>query len=99
MKISVAKCNKCGKTVKEDNSFVEVEYRWGYQSIGKDGDTDKFDLCYECLRELRYKCFFTCNICKKSLKEVNAELESQKSGSRYYKDKYAAMDSLVDEGT
>lgn len=48
-------CNKCGKEIvvtggipRED--VLEVEKHWGYFS-GKDGQTDRFDLCEDCYDE------------------------------------------------
>ena len=80
-------CNRCFKKDGDESEFgatrvTEYEQHWGYASFYKDGYLDNFNLCYECLNELKKHWSIFCSYCGEKVRVVAAELSNL--APRYY---------------
>ena len=81
-------CNCCGQPLEHGYKIVNS---WGYESTGKDGDTDTILLCDDCCSALESEIEIYCGVCRKSIVEVMAELAALHSGSTFYGNKAKAL--------
>ena len=81
----VPQCNQCGAVFEKKRwGITDVTVHWGYESMGKDTDVDKWLLCEDCTKEFESKCDPICSICKTSVVEVMASLSEQRPGCSFY---------------
>jgi len=83
-------CNKCGELTGKNLGGTKVEVRWGYSSIGKDMEFDRWKLCAKCTQEFK-KYQLICNICSKPIIEVMSDLAHRNSHSIFYGDYQKAL--------
>ena len=89
----VPQCNQCGEVFEKKRwGITDVTVHWGYESMGKDTDVDKWLLCEDCTKDFEAKFDPICSICKTSVVEVMAALSEQRPGCSFYGDLKAALD-------
>lgn len=84
-------CNKCGECFR--GKGLEVKVNWGYDSTGKDGDKDVWDLCDECLKNFRSEARHVCSMCLKTLIEIKIEIMVASKDPRFHNNYEAAAQS------
>lgn len=79
-------CNQCATRYypKGHRETLQYETHWGYESTGKDGDTDRWNLCGPCNSKFMAKYDPTCCACHRSVVKVMAELNARNPGSSAY---------------
>lgn len=85
------RCNGCGDLFEGGWGSIAATINWGYESTGKDTDSDKWKLCRECSNQFRQKYLPRCSMCEKQIVEVMATLASRRQGSSFYGNYYAAL--------
>jgi hypothetical protein len=86
-------CNQCGVLTGGGHfDRTKVATSWGYNSTGKDGDHDKWNLCRKCSQEFEAKYEPVCSICLKSIVEVMAQLYFRNPHCTFYGDYEGALE-------
>lgn len=91
------KCNKCGNAISSEHpDTIQVKISWGYESTGKDGDYDIWNLCENCAKQFKVACptNLICNFCNRSIIDVTATLNAHNPHCIYYGDFPAAVESI-----
>ena len=92
----IPRCNRCANIIEYPRRACKVSVYWGYNSTGKDGDCDKWQMCEDCVNYLRrdLKIEPICGICKLSVVYVMAQLDAENPHCIYYGDVETAYTSL-----
>lgn len=90
-------CNQCGHSYHPERyGTIEFNTSWGYESTGKDGDHDSWNLCRTCADEFKKDNPPVCCKCLRSVVYIMGDLAARNTGCTFYGDPEAAQKHMED---